>query len=488
MSKRKKRKTTTAKTSTTARTTGNERGAFASVERPTTRLGYDALSERGMARPLVVSARTEDKELSRRDRLALSSSARELARNFALFGFALRQHLCFVSNFRFACASGDRTLDEAVEREFGAWARDPERCHFSKRHDFWTLLRLIETHRVRDGDVGALRVDDGETQAIQLIEGDRIRDEDAPSATQELKHGVRVGRRGENLAYKIYRRTPEENGYAFERWISARKMDLIGYFDAHDQVRGVSPLPSGVREYWHLYECFDLALIKMKSEMTIGLIVNRDKSDDGFGTDAERAARAENAFDPRAASEKYGDGLMLFDLGLNEKASVFHDGTPSQNFQSFVESTTRLALAALDVPYSFYDGSSTNFYGSRGELNHYVERCKLKQRAFFPFLNKTTRWLLECWERDGRIPRGAASVPFRWTGAAVPLWLLVGDAKDWQVAISNGFADQRTACELHGVDPRGTLRRTSETLDDARANGVSLAYAPEYAGKTNIGI
>lgn len=468
------------------------RGRSGAASRPTaserTQLGYDALKQTGMARPLYVSTRTEDKELARRDRIALSSSVRELVRNFALVGFALRQHLCFVANFRFAADGPDEELNKTVEREFAEWAADPERCCFSRRHDFWALLRLIESLRVRDGDVGVLRVDDGDTQALQIIESDRIRDDEAASVTPTMKHGVRVGRRGENLAYKIYKRTPDEGGYEFERWISAKKMDLIGYFDAYDQVRGVSPLPSGIREYWHLYECFDLALVKMKNEQSVGLVLNRDKSNDGFGTATDRENEAANRFDPQSVVDRYGPGLALFDLNLGESAQMLQDATPSQNFQSFVEATTRLALAALDVPYSFYDGSATNFYGSRGELNHYVERCKLKQRALYPFLNRTTRWLLECWERDGRLPPGSASTPFRWTGAAVPLWLLIGDAKDWQVAISNGFADQRAACELHGVDPRATLRRTAAALADARENGVALAYAPEAVGKTNIGI
>lgn len=442
-----------------------------------------------MTRRIYVSPRSEDRELTSYDRVALTSQARELGRNFALFDHAVRQHLNFVARFSFSAVSPDEDQNNRVERAFHEWANDPERCDYEKRHDFATLLRLIETHRLRDGDVGVLRVDDYDGPSLQLILGDRIRDDSVgESLDPTMRRGVKLGARGENVAYKVYRRTRDESSYEFETWIPADQMDLVGYFDSYDQARGVSPLPSGLREFWHLYECYDAALIKMKHEQSVGLVFKRDKSSDGFGTPEQRAEQRANEFDARKAVEQYGAGTILFDLDKDEDASFMSDGTPSQNFQAFVRETTRLALASLDVPYSFYDGSSTNFYGSKGELNHFIERARAKQRGLFPMLNKTTRWLLATFVRDGILPPEDGNVLFRWTGAVMPLWTLVSEAKDWQIATMNGYVDQRTACELHGMDPRETLRRIAAAKAEAKELGVELAFAPESSINTNVGV
>ena len=70
---------------------------------------------------------------------------------------------------------------------------------------------------------------------------------------------------------------------------------------------------------------------------------------------------------------------MHLALKVGEDAEFMESSNPSQNFQSFCESIIRMIFAALDVPFSFYDGSKTNFYGSEGEFEQYLDSVEKKQ-------------------------------------------------------------------------------------------------------------
>ena len=463
-------------------------------------LHYDALEVRPNTRGkvLTVSALPEDRILTRDDRIRLTSTVREAERNFALAGFAIRRHLQYVSEFRLSI-DGDwgEDFNNAVEAEFARWANDPARCHVARRFSFWKLLSLIERLRLTDGDVGVLRCKNG---SIQLIEGDRIRSE-ATEVSPDVIQGVHVDSVGGPVSYEIWKRATNANAWEFERLVPAENFDLVGYFDRHDQIRGVSPFAPAIKTLYQMSDGIDYALAKMKFEQLIGLITKRmpeanplsiTRKAESTTTTVDAFGRTNLEAQAQRWISEFGDQMKHFDLNLDESAEFIKGDTPSQNFQSFTEFCIRLILAALDLPYSFLDGSKTNFYGSKGELNGYVNGCRKRQEETIVFLNRLTKWLLERWTLEGRIkvPRGkfVEDIPFKWFGAGTPYWRLIDDSKGFQVAVMNGFTNPEQVCNEHGGSFYDNIDRMEACIQYARKHGVMLAFDPEVVGKVNVGM
>lgn len=442
------------------------------------RLKYDAADSSKRRRQVVISSKSEDRELTPLQRQSILSQTRDIQRNFALAGFAIRKHLQYVSDFAFSSQTDDENFNRLLEEKMRWWSKR-KNCDLAGRHNLQELITLIETHRVLDGDVGILKHFSGK---IQLIEGDRIRTDSAFSMNHEYVHGVKLGKRNQDLAYRVHRRLPG-GGFEFEREISADYMLLCGYHTRIDQIRGIAPMTPAILNYQHVYEGVEYAIAKAKLSQLLGLAVyTEDELEDDAGD--ELKAKIER---------KFGPGCMELMLRVGEKAEMVEAHTPSSEFQNFCEAVIRIAFSALDVPYSFYDGSKTNFYGSKGELEQYIDGCEKKQTDLIETLDEITHWLLTMWIEDGSLPlpkgcKHIDDVKFEWRGAGVPYWRLIEDSKGYLVAFQTGLANPQDTAARHQSDVYENIDRTAEVIAYARSKGVKLLFDVEPGEKTNVGL
>ena len=436
-------------------------------------LKYDVVASSPRRRTVYVSSLSEDRELKPVERQSISSQSRDLLRNFSLAGFAIRKHVQYIADFRFQSQTGDRTFDRMLERKIKQWKKR-KNCSADRRHCFDVLIQLIEILRVLDGDVGILKVDSGMGR-VQLIEGDRIRT--STEFPDGWVHGVKLGRYYQDVKYCVHRRL-DWGGFEFEREISADNMMLCGYYTRSDQVRGVSPLTPAIVQFGHLYEGIEYALAKAKLTQLLGLLTTRNSDDDLFGTtrrfddddeegddETEREqSEPDGPFDDipqddgydKQVREKWGKGILHLELDEGEDAKIIESQNPSTQFQDFCVQVIRLCLAALDMPYSFYNGENTNFYGSRGDLNNYIGSCQKRQIALKETLEEVTDWLLRLWVMDGflELPDGwtVNDLEYEWRGAGIPYWRLIDDSKGYHKAIQNGLTNPQQVCMEHGTD------------------------------------
>ena len=457
------------------------------------KLGYDAVKQDRSRRIIYYSTKSEDRELLPRQRQSIVSQSRDALRNFTLAGFVLRKHLQSIAWYQFKARTGIEWFDRELTRRINQWKRR-EHCDASGRYSFDSLLYMVELLRACDGDVGIHLL---RNNKIQVIEGDRIRNfpdtgkSEFGDSGDSWVHGIKINPFGRPIAYAVSRRL--DYGFEHERIISASNFRLLGYYTRLDQLRGVSLMAPALRAICYLNDSLDLAMAKMKLEQVLGLKTMIDDNY-GIGYKSEEPSREDVAH--KNALESLGTGILHLQLRPGEDAAFMESSNPSANFQSFVENILRLIFSSFDIPYSFYDGSKTNFYGSEGEFEQYIDSVERKQAPTIEMLNEITiDWLIPNWMTDSDhpliLPNGLELNQLYgrigWSGAGLPSWRMFRRVKEMMLAVQAGFLPISEAVGDYGYDVLENLQDMKKVSDQAAKLGLSLPF-----GKTeqsiNVGV
>jgi len=146
--------------------------------------------------------------------------------------------------------------------------------------------------------------------------------------------------------------------------------------------------------------------------------------------------------------------------------------------------TLQAALKSLDIPWSFYDESYTNFFGSRSALVQYQKSCESKRDDLKETLNRLTGWRISKWLANGviNLPNGfdARGIKWDWIPAGLPWWDPSKEIKGDVLAIENNL---RTRSEIrkerYGDNWRDVVRRKAEEdqflIDTLGPNALSTS-------------
>lgn len=461
------------------------RAAMPWLGQPVRTNDYDAATDNTKRKASTSTLRSEDRELTELKRKKLVGGARDLRRNFSIAAWMIRKHLDFVASFNFQCNTGDKAVDNRV-LELMRWYDRAENCDVANRHSLRKKVRLYEAHRVVDGDVGILKISGASDRGkLQDIEGDRIRS--GPPSTladgQKLEHGVITNEAGKALAYQIHKRAIGA-GFEYERTVPASRMIMHGFYDRLDQVRGISPIVAALNSLRDVYEGFDYALAKAKVSQLFGLKIFRDavetfdnvtdNTDSGGGYDVD-----------------FGRGPVILDLNPGDNADFIESKNPSTEFQAFTQAIIMVSLKALDLPYSFYDESFTNFFGSRAALIQYQKSCNDKRADVLDLLRKVTTWRLGMFVDDGvlQLPRMMAleDIAFKWTPSGMPWWDPAKEVKGATDAIAAGLRTRsEVRQEMYGDSWEDVIDRLAEEEKYMEAAGVHVTL--ETAGEAEPAI
>ncbi len=442
-----------------------------------TRFGYDATEARGKRKTARTYSGYEDTILDPTKRKQLVANARDLARNFAIASWMIRRHLDYVASFEFHCRTGNIAFDTQVETFMERWSR-PYNCDAAGRHTLNKMIRIAETRRVIDGDVGLMKLADG---TVQGIESDRIKNPIAEivetTRNGSWMHGVKVNDAGRAAAYGLYRR--ERNQLVYDRMVPATRMCMLGYFDRFDQVRGISPLAAALNPLRDVYENFDLALAKSKISQLFAMAIFSEAT---VGT-GEHTATVEDESDPtkNRYDVDFGRGPLKLELDPGDRAEFLESKNPSREFQDFTTLVLQVALKALDIPFSFYNESFTNFFGSRAAWLHYQRSCKPKQEDLRELLTRLTVWRLMLAILDGQLqlPAGMVldDVSFEWVPTGMPWWDPAKEINGDLLAIGAGLDNpQRIVKERGRGDWYDNVDRIAEALEYAEKKKVPLSF------------
>ena len=416
---------------------------------------------------------SSDALLDTTKRKRVVEGARELWRNYSVAAWAVRKHLDFVSSFTFQVGTDNPDFNERLEGLMTWWSR-PLNCDASARHSLRKMLRLAEARRVLDGDVFLIKYNTG---TLQAIEGDRVRDPAMKGPNETWTHGIKTGLSGQLQRVMVHKRN-SDGTYTEERDVSAGNVIQLGYFDAFDQYRGVSPLVSAIPEFQDCMEVKDYARAKAKITQLFALAITKEMAD----TDEDEEADGYQI--------DLGRGPVKVELDPGDKMEFLESKHPSTEFQAFLTMSLQAALKALDIPWSFYDEAYTNFFGSRSALLLYLQSVKDKRADLQEMLDRITVWKIGQWVGDGtlELPRGyrIEDLHWDWIPSGLPWWdpskEIDGDIKAIQSKLRTRSEIRR---ERYGDDWRDVVRKLREEEDFLLENGfdpLEMASVTHGAG------
>lgn len=410
---------------------------------------------------------SEDDELRPSERKKLIDSGRDLHRNFALVGWAVRKHLDYVSTFTFQGKLDDEDKNRRVEAFIQKWSKR-ENFDVAKRHDLRRFIRLAEQRRTIDGDVFVSKLwAPGNPRVhgkVQAIEGDRIR---SPLGTESgllkrdgrpVVQGVQLDAYGAAWGYVLHRRTGGSpwstggGGFTFERVLDARFVFHHAYWDRFDQTRGITPLAPVYNALQDLYESFDYALAKMKVSQLLGLIFYRDAAD-AIGETEEVEASEEGG--EAKYKVDFGRNIFKLELDAGDRAEFLESKSPSTEFQTFCQTMVALVLKAFDIPYSFYAENFSNYSGSRQALLQYEQAADNRRAENRDLLNDLTAWRLALAINDGDPDLEGITLDdlkWEWVASALPWIDPLKEGTANKLAVSEGFDSTPGVCKAAGKD------------------------------------
>ena len=396
---------------------------------------YDAINPKQKRRRSGSTVKSPDHALGTHDRQEMMESARDINRNFAAGAFMVRKHLDYVSSFSFQPQTGNEKLDQQLT-ELMEWWSEPNNCDIAGRHSLQGMLRLAESHRTIDGDCFLLKLNCGH---LQGIEGDRVRNPQGMgimdsqfAGAARLVHGIHVNTGGKALAYDVYDKDIYDR-YTEQRTVRGKYMLHHGYFDGFAQVRGVSPIASAVPMFVDSLEMKEYARLKAKISQMMALSITRQaptyEGDESCINDYNDIS--------------FGDGPVMLNLDPGDEANFLESKNPATEFQAFITLTLQIAAKALDIPWSFFDESYTNYSGSRIAMLQYVKSTHIKREQNKRLLDQITRWKLAQWSLKGLLNAPLESIKWNWIAAGTPWFDPKSEAEADILLIQNGLKTRR---------------------------------------------
>ena len=452
-----------------------------------TLFGYHAVLDKNRRTPPRSTTQSEDAELAKTDRKKMIATARENRRNQAILAWMIRKHIDNVATFTFQSQTGDRGFDREFE-SIMSWYSRPDNFDVAGRHGLSEFLRLVEGHRVVDGDVGILFSRNGK---LQGIEGDRIatptvggipKIDGRVIAESDVTHGVIPDKYGGARWYMVCDR--DGQSLRFNRLVPARDMRMIGYYDRFDQIRGISPLSSAMNSISDLYEVMAYQVIKQKFQAMFGLAIKSDKVE---ASDPWNSIDADNGDSPDGSTSKYDFDLrpgLKLELAAGDGIDLIESKNPSNESQMFNKFLIHIGMLALDLPVTFFDASSANYSSMRHDLLEYYKSVERKRIQPLDFLNQMTAWKLARWAGPGgesalTLPRGKTmrDIKWAWLPPAFPWIDPLKEVTAYSSAVQNGFSSRQRIAALMGTDFWDTLDQLGDEEKAIIEKGVTVQVA-----------
>jgi lambda family phage portal protein len=364
-----------------------------------------------------------------------------------------------------------------TEAEFKMWCESPE-CDIARTLNFYEQQELAFRSTLENGDVLALmpykkRNTSPYGLKIQLVEADRVCNENNKPDTPALSGGVEKDEQGAPIRYHIIEGHPGNIYSKSNKWIK------VNAFGSRTHRRRVLHLyrklrigqSRGVPDLAPVIETLKLLSRYTEAELTAAVISSFFTvfihGDGGSNTGSGFAPlQSDNHTRGKASdkSMKLGSGTIV-QLGDDEEVTTANPGRPNSGFDPFVLAISRQIGMALELPYEILVKHFTASYSAaRAAIEEawkfYMGRrewlaLKFCQPIYEEFLTEAVA--------NGRIAAPgflagdplvrAAYLGARWVGTAKPQIDELKTVKSARERVDGGFSTlQRESLEMNGSD------------------------------------
>jgi hypothetical protein len=371
-----------------------------------TSFSYDAIQDKGRRRKPAVRTMAEGAHLSGRKKDKATGTVRDQQRNFSLVGWMCRQHVNSVARFMPMVRTKSREVNKYVKRLLRHHGR-PGNFDIAGRHSRERFIQLFEMSRIISGSGGILKRKGWQCQAI---EGEKITKPGSwpkgnpGKGNKALRDkcgddGRVVNADGKVTHYCVCKRTNKGKTLAFDRFVRADLIAADGTFERFDDFAGKSPLLSATEMLADTKENMEYVNLQIKKAAYYGLAFYSENPED-MPDDEDEDDAAARTYDPKFnMTEK----PIVLNLDDGDKVQELGTKTPNGNIENYLnELIIRCCLLALDIPFSFYDGTGISYSGRIADANRYEEACEAKRRDNIEILIQLYNdWILpEWWAAD----------------------------------------------------------------------------------------
>ncbi len=431
--------------------------------------GYNAVVDKGRRKSPKSRVQNEGNVLSRRNRVKLVATIKELSRNDPTVGWALRKHLDYVSTFTFQAKTGDSEMNKLIEKAWKKWSKK-ESCDIAKRHSLNNMMRLFESGKAFDGDSALLKI---KGFKLQGVESDRIgKAGDIPKSYENKANdeGLVLDGFGAVTRYMICKRA-DSGQLIHQKAVGPDNIIFDGYFQRFDQIRGISPMASAVNTFLDVVECNEALLLKCKKHGMFGLaIMSEGSDDDGFDQRDSETGEA-----PDADTDRYDFQMAMgtkIELDQGDKIDMFESKTPSNEYQDYVTLMLRIALLAFDIPYSFFNSKESSYSASKQDRADYELSASHKRASNIDALENLADWVLPMLLAD--IDGAPSDIDYEFIPQGTPWIDELKEVQASQMRISAGISNRTLECKKKNLDFTDINEQAGIEEEQIKKNGVSV--------------
>lgn len=302
-----------------------------------------------------------------RDRLQLLREAEDIENNFAPAKTINRKYAMYVAPVSYHAQTGDTGLDSAVEQWLNReWFPN---CDITQRYNFFKMLEFGVIGKNRGGDYGwafmrpgleDLPTINGEVPVeeavklplrIQAVEPDRLGGVYQNVVSENYVAGVIVGKYGEPIAYRVFRRAMVVGQYYDPVDVPADQ--FVHYTDPMriDMYRGVSMLDTGSANLRDLYELTEY--IKAKAKLAGALTVFTNSDGATVGNQAEDPYSTNNFPNNQSGLQQDIYHGQINHLPYGRDIKFPENASPGSETQYLINLCLKMVAWSYNLPYSF---------------------------------------------------------------------------------------------------------------------------------------
>ncbi|MCW8129615.1 MAG: phage portal protein [Planctomycetota bacterium] len=368
--------------------------------------------------------------------------------------------------FALQARTSKKKTNEQLERLWHEWCKDPE---VRGLHTWWSIERVVLRSVLVDGDIAALKTEDGR---IQLIESERIATSKTALFDRPIVQGIELNPQGRPVAYYIahYDRAGLVNSSAAERK-NAENIELVASLERASQTRGLPAQVSNFPMFHRINDVCNSEAIAWQLLARFAIAISRENAATlGYGQSRQDPAKAGQQENTSPDRIQEFDEAIIFHAEKGESLRGIERNLPGANFPSSITMFIRLLGLPVGMPLELVllDWSKTNYSSARAALEQAFRMFAcwqrlLRQRFHAPIY----RWKVMQWIAEGLVPDSPDILRHEWIVPSFPWIDQLKEAQAWGMRIDRGLSTQAEALKSVNRDRGEWLQARAAEIQDA---------------------